>query len=1087
MDREASLRGLNEAIRLQESLRGLLGDPLVDPVIRQLREQLQRLDGAAALPPVERKVVSILFCDLSGFTAMSEKADPEQVRATLSACFDRLVKVIHRFEGTVEKFIGDAIVAIFGAPVAHEDDPERAGRTALELLAELQRFNADQGLALGMHVGINTGLVVAGEIRAQGQSQYAVTGDTVNLAARLEGHSETGQILVGPTTYRLTRQAFRYRPLGGVRFKGKAAPVPVYQLLGLEESGRGRLGTALVGRDRELELVLDHLERLRDGRGGVLRVMGDAGIGKTRLATEARQRAPEGLAWWVGDCRADSEPVRYAPLVALLQEHRSVLEVLPPDLATPLASLAGVATPDEEQALAALEPEGLKALIFRSLWNLFARLCERQPHVLLLDNLHWSDPSTRDLLEHLEELTREAPLLLLLLSRPGALHDSEVALEPLDEASASLMLEQLLGLEDPALAGALHRRAGGNPLFLEELARALTDSGAVRWVAGRWERVKPVSEIGLPDTLQGLVQARFDRLPPDQRELLRAASVIGQEFSASLLERMLGAPAGEVPAGFMEPDGEGALRFRHALEREVVYASISLADRRGYHRRLGDLLEQQDAAGPQRLGWLAYHYAEAGEWEKAQRYLFQVADLAGEVGADAEALSTYRRAADAYGRAFGGRWDPLDRARLQRKLGEAHLRRGELEAARQHFRQARACLRAPNLDSSAAVRWSLLRELPGHLAFLFGPRRHHPADPRVEERLSLNQAQAFLEFVEDQERFLVLTLEGQNLARRAGRPQQASTSLAGIGMGCALGGLARLSRFYLRKAAELSDGRPLTDCVVELGWGIHASMYARPEQALAHFSRSAELARGAGDWESWSSGAIESSEMLYVMGRLAESLAVGEEMVRLGQESGLARAECLGLTAVGRVRLWLDGPAAALDSLERSHAMALVLDDRFSLPKVAAHLVEACLAAERLDQARTVVARTEKQTRGRRLMSHLAGWYDCARAQIHLVEALQEPGPDAWRRLERSARAAVASSRRSNGCLAWAIYLEGCLDWHRGATGRARQRWAAALAEAERIGAGLMTATIRFERGRLEGIPDRQPLEELTRRPTTAS
>src|SRR5882762_7611230 len=286
---------INASIAALEAQRTILGDTVVDSAIAALRQQLAQLDATAEKQTTEdeRKIVTIVFADVSGFTAFSEKKDPEEVRELMNACFESLVPVVQKYEGTIDKFIGDEIMALFGAPIAHEDDPERALRAGLEMMDAVAGINRTHGTELRLHIGINSGPVIAGQIGAENRRDYSVMGDAVNLAARLEDASSSGEIFVGPNTYRQTTHLFEFEEIPPLTLKGKEAPVQVHRLIkakGGWKSGRGIEGlhTDLVGRDSERHRIEAMLDMLQDGSGGICAVFGEAGLGKSRLVTEVR-------------------------------------------------------------------------------------------------------------------------------------------------------------------------------------------------------------------------------------------------------------------------------------------------------------------------------------------------------------------------------------------------------------------------------------------------------------------------------------------------------------------------------------------------------------------------------------------------------------------------------------------------------------------------------------------------------------------------------------------------------------------------------------------------------------------------------
>lgn len=586
---------LEAAIAALEAQRAALGDTVVDAATASLRQQLAELrrSPSVAVGPTslsfegERRVVTILFADISGFTAMSEKMDPEQVRSLMNACFDHLAPAIHKYEGTINKFIGDEIMALFGAPTAHENDAERALRAALEMMGRLREFNARHQTDLGLHFGINTGLVIAGSIGAQQQQQYDVLGDAVNVASRLEAESERGEIFVGPDTYRMTAPLFEFEPLTPVRVKGKSEPVPIYKLL-REKARPGRvrglpgLESEMVGRAAEMASLLAAGASVGAGRGGAVVIIGEAGLGKSRLVAEWKSATEKSstssshpLRFIEGRCLPYGRGLVYHLVIDLLKSLlnapppagvveldaalRSLLKSLDVEGYAFLAHLLSLPLSDEaQQQLAALDPQALQARTLVALSALLSAQASRSPLVCVLDDLHWADPASIELLIEMLPLARRAPVLFCALSRPdrdqpgwrwvAAAKRSlgeryiEIMLDPLSEKDSRQLVGNLLEIESlpEHVRWAILERAEGNPFFVEEVIRMLIDRGRLVRRGERWVALKSTEDVDIPDTLHGLLMARMDCLPEEARHTLRVAAVIGRQFSTRVLEQVIG-------------------------------------------------------------------------------------------------------------------------------------------------------------------------------------------------------------------------------------------------------------------------------------------------------------------------------------------------------------------------------------------------------------------------------------------------------------------------------------------------------------------------------------------------------------------
>ncbi|GAB4410221.1 MAG: hypothetical protein Fur0044_03900 [Anaerolineae bacterium] len=588
---------IEQAITTLEAREGLVDEVVLATTLAALRKQLVELERSETLPLAlkgERKQVTVMFADISGFTAMSEKLDPEEVRSMINACFERLGAVIDQYGGHIDKFIGDEIMALFGAPQAHENDPERALRAALDMMAALETFNDEHaGLIpkrLALHFGINTGLVIAGGIGTRQRQDYSVMGDTVNLAARLEDLSEAGETLVGEDTYRLTGPLFEFEPLKPVALKGKEKPVRVYRLLRAKAApGRVRgiegLYSPMVGRERELARAKEILAHFEQGQGGVISVIGDAGLGKSRLISELCDelcRQNNQIEWAEGCALSYGESASYlaardmfrkllglAPDAsphevsrALRVEVNSLFADQSAEIFPYLAHLLDAPLDEESaQRLKYVEGETLQQRILQAVQSYLAAKAKHGPLVLVWEDLHWGDPSSLGLLEATLPLTRTSPLLLLLIYRPAregrvwAFHQRVSALlgddhqiielAPLTAAESNQLLDNLL--ESSQLPEKTRRliisKAEGNPFYVEEVIRSLIDSGALtRSETGRgWVATARLDDITIPDTLQGVIMARIDRLDAEAKRILQVASVIGRTFPYRVLARVTGA------------------------------------------------------------------------------------------------------------------------------------------------------------------------------------------------------------------------------------------------------------------------------------------------------------------------------------------------------------------------------------------------------------------------------------------------------------------------------------------------------------------------------------------------------------------
>ncbi len=620
-----------------------------------------------AAPHEERKFVSVLFVDLVGSTAHADGADPEDVRDRNQLYYDEVRSRIERHGGIVEKYIGDAVMAVFGAPLARSDDAERAVRASLSILEGIRELNERHpGIALDVRAGVCTGEAVVAVDAAPGEA--IATGDVVNTASRLQSAAPVGRVIVDAESYRLTRDAFRYEAMPPVEAKGKREPVPAWlvgEALG-EPATRSVSRTTLVGRDHELTLIRSVWDRaVRSSHPHLVTVLGPAGIGKSRLAQEVADeiRSKGGRELW-GRSLPYEEQTPFRAAAEMVRHVAGIYENEPVDDArSKLATLAGSLYPETEVAdatrhLSVLLGLGLDAppdeqihLLFGAR-RLIEHLSERDPLLLVFEDLHWADDALLDLIDYLVAHVRDHPVVFLALARPeflerrpawgaGMLGHTTLPLEPLTPDEAASVAGALL---TDALGDAVERvvaAAGGNPLFIEELVAALADD--------------PTAEE-LPATVRAAIAARIDALPPAARTALLSASVIGKTFWRGVLHGIGDLDDVDEALDALEARGLVLRRlesrvasdveytFKHVLVRDTAYGTLPRATRRDLHAATARFIEDT-TAGSSELAWLlGYHWREAGEPERAIRYLMAAADRARDALAIEETYDLYTKA-----------------------------------------------------------------------------------------------------------------------------------------------------------------------------------------------------------------------------------------------------------------------------------------------------------------------------------------------------------------------------------------------------------------------------------------------------------
>ena len=666
----------------------------------------------------ERRQVSVLFADVAGFTTLAERLDPEDVHRIIDRCFALITTEVHRFEGTINQYTGDGVMALFGAPIAHEDGPRRAVHAALGIQRALRDYaralQTERGLGVQMRIGINTGPVVVGRIGDDLRMDYTAVGDTTNLAARTQQTARPGSVVVTEATHKAIGGYFETLDLGEREVKGRAS-VRAFEVL-RPRGRRSRLEAAvergltpLVGRERELATLHDRFAEVKAGRGQVVFVVGDAGIGKSRLLLEFRRRlaeAREGVTWLEGQCVSFGQSIPFLPMLDQLRENFRIEELdgepeiiakvehgmrrmgeLEPHI--PYVRYLLSVDPGDP-AIAAMDAAARRQKIFDAIRALSLRGARLRPLVLVFEDLHWVDSSTEEYLASLMDSIAGVPLMLVLTYRVGytppfgtrSFHTS-LALHTLSEAEALAMAGRVLGTErlPDELRAALMQKAEGVPLFIEEVTKTLLDLGVLRKEGDAYRLVEQIGGVSVPDTIQGIIMARLDRLGDDGKRTVQLASVIGRQFLVRLLQRVGGLQDRlegllqelkklEIvyELGLLE---EPAYIFKHAVIQDVAYNSLLKGRRRELHCAVGYAIEELYADRlAEHSEELAHHFSHGEEWPKAFEYLVGSGDRAKDAFANQTALDFYRRALEVGGLTAGGV--------TARRLMEIHRRRSQV-------------------------------------------------------------------------------------------------------------------------------------------------------------------------------------------------------------------------------------------------------------------------------------------------------------------------------------------------------------------------------------------------------------------------
>jgi predicted ATPase/class 3 adenylate cyclase len=635
----------------------------------------------------ERKQVTALFCDIANSTVLANRLGPEAMHTLLNQFFELALAEVHRYEGTINQFLGDGFMALFGAPLAHEEHARRAALAALDIQNELQQLVLRTGHPVEVRMGLNTGPVVIGAIGDNLRMDYTAVGDTTNLAARLQQEAEPGQIVASGSTHQTIAGYCNTNFIGEYRLKGISDPVGAWEVL----SGRGARTrmeieaesglTPFVGRERELSLLQACYEKARAEQGQMVFVVGEPGIGKSRLLLEFHRRLGTDVTWSEGHSVSFGWSIAYHPLIDLLQRNfgiddndaetviidkiqRGVLR-LGDDLEPILPYLRYLLAVDPgDPNVRSMEPQLRRAEIFDALRRLTLRAAEIRPQVVVFEDLHWMDQATEFYLRFITDSIPAGRLLLILTYRPGYINpveertfQSRLALSSLSSADSIAMTRSILAVDSlPGdLQAAIVRKSEGNPFFVEEVIKSLKEIGAIRRSQDRFVLTRPLDDVFIPDKIQDVIQARIDRLNEAPKKTLQLASVIGRRFTHRLLVRLAG-NRGADEAHLQELKAleliyekdiypELAYMFKHALTQDVAYHSLLEKRRRELHGIIGQAMEELYGDRlAEHYEIIAHHYAKGEDWNKALEFNLKAAKKALQSFANREALAYFDQA-----------------------------------------------------------------------------------------------------------------------------------------------------------------------------------------------------------------------------------------------------------------------------------------------------------------------------------------------------------------------------------------------------------------------------------------------------------
>jgi class 3 adenylate cyclase/tetratricopeptide (TPR) repeat protein/ABC-type iron transport system FetAB ATPase subunit len=957
--------------------------------------------------------VTVLFADVVGSTRMGEQLDPEEVAEIMDGAFAFLNAEVAKYGGTVARLLGDAVLAFFGAPVAHEDDAERAVRAGLNIQAKAKEYakeiKRNYGVDFEMRVGINTGLAVLAAVGDEIKTEYTAMGDTTNLAARMQSAAKPSTVLISADTYHLVKNLFDLDPRGALKVKGKSALIETYEVLApktLPGRVRGLEGVSspLVGRDADLQLLRDKLEGLLAGQGAFVAVVGEAGLGKSRLIAEVRKLVNSDsqpkVVWLEGRAISYGQSTVYYPWRQVVREAVGIQEGDAPDTVRErlrlardryglrsddlpfLEALLGVESEASLRLVRDLEGDALRQRIAEAMRHYIGALAQTVPAILVFDDLHWADEASVELLLNVAELVEIAPLLVICLMRPDkdapswstieSVHSklstrfSEIMLEPLDAEHSRELLGNLLDIED--LPESVHevilQKAEGNPFFVEEVIRTLIDSQHIVRENNHWRATREIMNVAIPDTLTGLLSARIDRLPNDTKEVAQTSAVLGRIFAyRALAEVCAAAPPNERVEDVKPHLGtltyEELVRerardlgleyiFKHALTQEAAYNLLLIRRRKELHRRTGAVLEQVYAERMEDfVPALAHHFWLGEDWARAAEYSMRAGARAMKVYALSETLDHYDRACQALEKAPDAPPEKLIDATVA--WAEVALKL-KLDAAILE-RLARAEQLARDLQDKPRLAQALAWTAHAHALTGFPSRAipilaesHQLATEVGDERLAMFPGfMIMMSQVERDPRGNLMLEQIINLAHTHHHKEIEAHALAVKGWAQARIGEFAQAEEDLRRAQEIA---PATNSLVKQSdVNIFSSFsyfeMGDPQRAVEHGRRAAEQAMAVQGLECGTTGMFALGLGHLQAQNLGEAVTTLEEAARLMDTLPGMKDFMPRVRATHAIARLLSGHSEALDELEQALAHTQALGDQYWVAFISQYLGEA--------------------------------------------------------------------------------------------------------------------------------------------------
>ncbi|HHY50438.1 MAG TPA: AAA family ATPase [Alphaproteobacteria bacterium] len=1025
----------------------------------------------------ERRFATVLFADVARSTAIAEQLDPEDWALIMNGAFGFMNAAVSRYGGTVSRLMGDAVLALFGAPVAHEDDAERAVRAGLEIqqagMAYARTVKHQHGFDFDLRVGINTGTAVLAFVGDAIKTEYTAMGDAANVAARLQSAAEPGTVLISAETYRLVHGVFDVRPRGPIDIRGKQTAVESYEVIGVRAqpgSTRGLEGltSPLVGRDRELALLRERLDDLERGIGSVVAVVGEAGLGKSRLTAELRklhEAKPAGSASGWLETRAISygQSIPYFPWRAV---GRQIIGASEMDEAAAVRDKIGawmqrlglraedrvfyetmLAVEDESSRLAIAQMSGEKVVngVASAVVNAFKSAIHApegmRPRVLLIDDLHWSDSATLELLAQVATLAAFEPLMIVCLLRPDRRAPSwplldrlqaslgasfaRIDLEPLSSEASAELLGNLLMIKDlPAsIRSQILERSEGNPFYLEEVLRSLIDEGRIVREAGGWRATSDIVDATIPETLAGVLSARIDRLPDATKRVAQTAAVIGRVFQHRVLESVLaGAPPAE-RIDHVEPhiatlsyeqlvrerarDPEREYIFKHALTCEAAYSLLLKSRRRDLHARCGLALETLFAdRRDEYAAMLAHHFAAAEDLERAVGYATQAADRAAQLFALREEMQHREFILDAVERLSGSTAAMKIDAILNWVRVNHFLNRydGVIQRLEQAISIARETSDKPRLAS--ALSWlatiHMVTGFPSRGAAAIEEAQQLALELNDERLLLLPLFMGTFALVDRDPAAGARQLQDLiDLARRYSFPEVQSHAMAYRAVALARTGDFAAARRQIEDALDFAPhaGSPVKEADVHIG--VAAAYYDMNEfeKAEEHARIGAEQALAANGLECACAGYFELGRAKLRSQQLDDALATFSRSLGYGHEAGF-HGYINVIRGNAAIAEFEKGVTEALDKLRMAIADAERQNDDYNVAALSVELAAALVRLRRYKEAGPLVERSLAFFRERNMRPYIAKTLTVAG---NLYEGLEMPAEADAARREASA------------------------------------------------------------------------------------